>query len=256
MKLFLQTIIILAVLISTGVTYSQQYEDVVYLKDGSIIHGTIIEQVPNVSVKIKTKDGNVFAYKYEDIQKFTKEEVKGSLYSYEENTKYGNDGFRSGKFLLGLKAGYGDWGSLTYGINFEIGVSNNYGIALDVAYTSWEEGPYTGSVYNSHTNEYEDYSYRYDYNLIGGLLSMSYHFSPGKKLDLYAKAGAGYFYIDASTKWLQQPNSGYFSTIGAEASGVGYGGQAGMNYFLTKNIGLSLSAGWPFYASGGVTFKF
>ena len=52
-----------------------QYEDVVYLKNGGILHGTIIEQVPNVSIKIKTKDGNVFVYKMEEIMKMTKEET-------------------------------------------------------------------------------------------------------------------------------------------------------------------------------------
>ncbi len=48
---------------------------VVYLKNGSIIHGIIIEQVPNVSIKIKSGP-NVFFYKMEEIEKFTKEEVK------------------------------------------------------------------------------------------------------------------------------------------------------------------------------------
>ncbi len=50
------------------------YEDVVYLKNGSIIHGTIIEQVPNESIKIKTADGNIFVYKMDEISKLTKEE--------------------------------------------------------------------------------------------------------------------------------------------------------------------------------------
>ena len=48
-------------------------EDVVYLKNGSIIHGTIVEQVPNQSIKIKTKDGNILAYKIEEVEKMTKE---------------------------------------------------------------------------------------------------------------------------------------------------------------------------------------
>lgn len=50
--------------------------DVVYLKNGSVIKGTIIEQIPNVSIKIKTKDGNVFVYKMEEIEKTTREELK------------------------------------------------------------------------------------------------------------------------------------------------------------------------------------
>jgi TM2 domain-containing membrane protein YozV len=50
--------------------------DVVYLKDGSIIKGTIIEQIPNVSIKIETIDGSVFVYKMEQIEKITKEEKR------------------------------------------------------------------------------------------------------------------------------------------------------------------------------------
>jgi hypothetical protein len=46
-------------------------EDVVYLKDGSEIHGTIIEEVPGVSIKIQTNDGNTFVYKTRLVAKIT-----------------------------------------------------------------------------------------------------------------------------------------------------------------------------------------
>ena len=49
-------------------------EDVVHLKNGSIIRGTIIEQVPNESLKIKTADGSVFVYTMDEVAKITKEE--------------------------------------------------------------------------------------------------------------------------------------------------------------------------------------
>ena len=55
---------------------NQQLLDVVYLKNGSVIKGTIIEQVPNVQIKIQTKDGNIFVYKFEEIEKMTKEQSK------------------------------------------------------------------------------------------------------------------------------------------------------------------------------------
>jgi len=48
-------------------------QDVVYLKNGSIIHGTIIEQVLNKSIKIQTKDGNIFVYNFEEVEKITKD---------------------------------------------------------------------------------------------------------------------------------------------------------------------------------------
>ncbi|MFN4084273.1 MAG: hypothetical protein ACK4K9_11640 [Bacteroidia bacterium] len=55
---------------------NQQLVDVLYLKNGSVIRGTIIEQVPNVQIKIQTKDGNIFVYKIEEIERITKEYSK------------------------------------------------------------------------------------------------------------------------------------------------------------------------------------
>ncbi len=46
-------------------------EDVVYLKDGSVIHGTITEEVPGKTIKIETNDGNIFVYKVKAIDKIT-----------------------------------------------------------------------------------------------------------------------------------------------------------------------------------------
>jgi len=51
----------------------QQFQEVVYLKNGSIIRGTIIEQVPGKSLKIQTVDGNVFVYEMEEVEKVAKE---------------------------------------------------------------------------------------------------------------------------------------------------------------------------------------
>jgi hypothetical protein len=51
----------------------EQMQDVVYLKNGSTIRGTIIEQIPNKSIKIQTVDGSVFVYQMDDIARITKE---------------------------------------------------------------------------------------------------------------------------------------------------------------------------------------
>jgi hypothetical protein len=48
-------------------------DDVIYLKNGSIIRGIVIEQIPNQSIKIQTKDKNVFVFKNDEIEKMTKE---------------------------------------------------------------------------------------------------------------------------------------------------------------------------------------
>jgi hypothetical protein len=49
-------------------------EDVVYLKNGSVLHGTIIELKIDTSVKIQLADRNIWAFKYSEVSRITKEE--------------------------------------------------------------------------------------------------------------------------------------------------------------------------------------
>lgn len=66
--------ILFAILFATVCSVNaQNLQEVVYLKNGSIIRGTIIEQVPNESLKVQTSDGSVFVYKMEEVAKITKE---------------------------------------------------------------------------------------------------------------------------------------------------------------------------------------
>ncbi len=68
----------------TGIIYSQnssgkkvdtdkKMEDVVYLRNGAVIRGIIIEQVPDKTLEIKSNDNNYFIFDYNEIQKITKE---------------------------------------------------------------------------------------------------------------------------------------------------------------------------------------
>ncbi len=70
------TFFIFSTILMTCFAYGQtSFEDVLYLKNGGIIHGIIIEQVPNESLKIQTKDRNVFVYRMDEVLKITKEEL-------------------------------------------------------------------------------------------------------------------------------------------------------------------------------------
>ena len=57
-------ILILAIL--TSIMFSTEYEDVIYLKNGSIIYGTIVDLKVNDYCKIKIGE-NVFIYKMAQI---------------------------------------------------------------------------------------------------------------------------------------------------------------------------------------------
>lgn len=53
--------------------HAEELQEVVYLKNGSVIRGVILELVPDSSVKIQTQDGNIFVYKMSEVEKITKE---------------------------------------------------------------------------------------------------------------------------------------------------------------------------------------
>ncbi len=93
---------------SITVSIAQNVQEVVYLKNGSVVRGSVIEQVPNVSLKIQTADGSVFAYQMSEVDKITKEESRYVGRNYSPfNNHSGNDiGYR-GYIDLGYTLGTG-----------------------------------------------------------------------------------------------------------------------------------------------------
>ena len=57
-------------------------EDVVYLKNGNIYRGIIIEQVPGQTMKVQTIGGNVFTVEIAEIAKITKENKIATVNNY------------------------------------------------------------------------------------------------------------------------------------------------------------------------------
>ena len=70
------------------IAFSQDYEDVVILKNGSEIHGIIIEQKPNDYIKIQSGK-NTFVYRFDEIELMRKELVTETI-SNKINPKYWN----------------------------------------------------------------------------------------------------------------------------------------------------------------------
>ncbi|MGD9581444.1 MAG: hypothetical protein AB7V50_08725 [Vampirovibrionia bacterium] len=109
------------------------YQDVVYLKNGSIIRGVIIEQVPNKSIKIETTDRNVFVYQMDEIEKLTKEITAQDKIVSTSNKRKGFIGLS-----IGASIPVGDFADKSNGlaktglqlnlINFGYLFSDNFGI--------------------------------------------------------------------------------------------------------------------------------
>ncbi len=105
---------------------AQTMQEVVYLKNGSVIRGIIIEQTPNVSLKVQTSDGSIFAYQMDEVEKITKEVMDTS----HRNTMAGRTS--SGGLKMGYRGfvdfgggiGVGDWG------DGRVGVTTSHGFQV------------------------------------------------------------------------------------------------------------------------------
>ncbi len=80
---------------SIGSISAQSLQDVVYLKNGSIIRGIVIEQVPDGNVKVRTADGSVFVYPMTEVQKIQKEQSRAKSRSNENYTYHYDNPYSS-----------------------------------------------------------------------------------------------------------------------------------------------------------------
>jgi hypothetical protein len=124
------------------------YQEVVYLKNGNVIRGVIIEQIPNIQLKIETAEGNVFVFQMNEIEKITKEKISkvkrpehpfmlslqgGGAYSYLDLSgikqtfiqNYGLTSKEAGDYVDGLKRG------LFLGANFHYLFTDFLGLGVD-----------------------------------------------------------------------------------------------------------------------------
>jgi len=76
-----------------------QLEEKVYLKNGSIIRGNVIEQIPNKTLKIQTADGSIFVYEMEQVEKITKEpiEAKQNIFKSDQSHQQSNKDYLENK---------------------------------------------------------------------------------------------------------------------------------------------------------------
>lgn len=73
--------------------------DLVYLKNGSIVRGVILEQDPASTLRIQTRDGSVFVYRMTEVERIAKEPARRGWYAYD--TYAGQQRPRFGGFFEG-----------------------------------------------------------------------------------------------------------------------------------------------------------
>ena len=110
-----KSILLVSIFFISICVFAQESKDVIYLKNGSVIKGEITEMIPNQHVKIKTADGSLFVYSFNEIEKTEKEIVENSPFKQVSTDAKG--GYYSDYFVkssLGVAIGGGGLVGLTY----------------------------------------------------------------------------------------------------------------------------------------------
>lgn len=120
--------VVVMICLTTVNTWAQETkEDVVYLDNGSVIRGQVMEYDPNGNIKIEIYGGSVLVYKSSEVLKIEKETVKLTREVKKEKRsdhKVSNTGIY-GTIAVGTLGGMGDWGQPTPGISLK-GVAGWY----------------------------------------------------------------------------------------------------------------------------------
>lgn len=147
--------LIAAMLVASVSAFSQVFREVVYLKNGSVVKGDIVEFQPDKLIKMETADGSLFVFEYNDIEKITREreacdyhpvydEPRAAGYDNASFLSRGYRGFVSVESLLGDFIGCGI--TTTHGkqVNEKFFVGGGVGMLIA---EDWMEDHYSFPVY-------------------------------------------------------------------------------------------------------------
>lgn len=203
MKKLLLTIVVVA--LTVNALSQNNYRDVVHLKDGSIIKGIIIEQVPNEQIKIETSDGSVFVYKMNEIAKMSKEKISESQSSRSNSDQDFTSPTAKGKIIMGGSSDIsfssispdGRDSQTEFKIRPTIGtfVFNNFAIGIMLDYEDYENislfllGPIIRYYFG--TSNVKPY-------LQGEYMFGNQNYDDGPKIDInsYALSGGAAFFLN------------------------------------------------------------
>lgn len=83
--------------------FAKEFIDVIYTKKGDVIRGTIVEQIPNKTVRIETPGNSYFVFNVDEIERITKEPLERESLMSRESIKRGF----TGELCFGYQVGNG-----------------------------------------------------------------------------------------------------------------------------------------------------
>lgn len=229
----------------TLTAFSQNnYRDIVHLKNGSVIKGMIIEQIPNKQIKLETSDGSVFVYEMDEIEKMSKEKIESSssFFSYSgKNTDISSPTakgriFVSGSSRFSYSSSTREDENSDYEVdinefNFKpsIGwfVSDGFSIALSIDYESSKQ-EYNSEEYN--IDEQQNSTFLMGPNL-------TYYLGDS---NIKPFIQGEYVFGNSKTETKYENRDKYDSETKMNGWGLG----AGIAFFLNQNISLDFGLGY------------
>lgn len=170
----------LLALAASGLAESQD-DDVVVLKNGTVITGTIIEQIPNASLTIRTSDGRRLTFTYDQIDKITRQ--------------------RSGPKWTPTYSP----GELTFEVGYGIADGYNLGIGVSAGATL-TSGVYVGGLFVYHLGKSEKTTIGSYPNLYSAEVTVN-SFYVGVELGYSARSSSG-------VTFRPYVSGGYFQAMG------------------------------------------
>ena len=231
-KLFLTLTMLMA--FSFAMLSQQNYRDIVHLKNGSVIKGVIIEQVPNEQIKVETSDGSVFVYEIDNIAKISKEKITGSSASWGNNNQDFSLPTAKGKMIVSGSTQL-SYSSMTTEFEYQnMGDESDFNEFSFKPSIGWfvADGFAIGLTidYESVKQDDDEYEYKTSSFLIGP--SAIYYFG-NTNIKPFIQG-----------EYLFGKNKEDDGSEELEAKMNGWGLGAGVAFFLNKNISLDLGLGY------------
>lgn len=160
---------------------------IVYLKNGNVVRGYILEDKPNIEIKFKTLDGSLIIYPYNDFNRLEEDKLNlpGKIKVARIKVVYDKETFLIGGISLHPSQMSG---------NLMGGIVKNYGVYLNLKTNFNFDGSYL-SIGNSYANRYFNGNiYPGRFGVTGGAL-----YRVSKPITLYGGLGYGNRWVNWET---------------------------------------------------------
>ena len=216
--------LLVLLLVCVGSLAAQEMEDVVYLRDGTVVRGEIIEQVPGQSIRIRTRDGSVYVYTMNLIERIVREPVQAPAAAEPAATPQAEGPqlrhARKG-FWIGLGLGYGSFG-------FEdLPEREGGGSGMLKLGGTLSQSLQIGVQSNGWFKSYSEVDGSITFSVLTGIVQ----FYPVQNGGLYVVGGAGAGVLSASAIGYTATESGFGWVFG-----VGYDLRLGGMFSLTPYV--------------------